>query len=204
MFKLLFPGEYVLGKTELVANCGHFALNGLVDRNTGLTGETDLIFLLACGVDAVSAGSLLCGTNFTDDVTGYLTANVLAEEVVGVDSDEEVTEVEGNLLAVLKTGKSLTVGTVLESFFPQLFRTVATVRLSQVSAKTDRRFPSTSVTSLSLLTQITSSAKTFAVRRPAISSVKFVPQERLPELRESTLQVKRNMRSASLVKQVFR
>ena len=129
MFKLFFPGEYVLGKTELVANCGHFALNGLVDRNTGLTGETDLIFLLACGVDAVSTGSLASTANLADDVAGLLTSELFAQEVVGVDSDEEVTEVEGSGLAVSAlTGQSLTVATVLQNSGQQFYEQSETVR----------------------------------------------------------------------------
>ena len=74
------------------------------------------MLLLACRVDALCTGSLLCAANFADDVACLLTANVFAEEVIGVDSDEEVTEVEGNLLAVFaKAGESLTVVTILES-----------------------------------------------------------------------------------------
>ena len=49
--------------------------------------------------------------------------------MVGVDSDEEVTEVEGNLLAVLETGKSLTVGTVLKNCGKELYEHSVAVAL---------------------------------------------------------------------------
>ena len=96
-------------------------MDGFVDRNAAiLTGLPNEIFFLACGVNSFATGSLLGSTDGTNDVTGFLSANVLAEEVIGVDGNEEVTEmvrylfallvlaVEGlSVIAVLKSGRQV-------------------------------------------------------------------------------------------------
>ena len=91
-------------------------LNGFVDRYAVLARETDLIRLFAGGVDALSAGCLLGLTNRTDDVASLLAAELFAQEVVGVDRDEEVTEMERNLFAVLAlAGQHVAVVAILQN-----------------------------------------------------------------------------------------
>ena len=74
------------------------------------------MFLLTCGVDALGSGSLLGVADRADDLAGFLAAELFAEEVVGVDGDEEVTEVIGDLFTVRTLAvESLTVVAVLKN-----------------------------------------------------------------------------------------
>ena len=117
MFILFLPGEYVLGKSEIVSYLDHFFLNCLGYRNTGiLSGEPYLVLLLACGVDSLCTGSLLGVTNATNDLSGLLSCKVFAEEVLGVDSDEEVSKViRTDVTVLILAVECLTVSTVLKN-----------------------------------------------------------------------------------------
>ena len=88
----LFPREFII-KTELVPYSVDFALYGLVNRNAlGLTLFPDFVFLLARDINSLLAGSLSRSSYGADDVARLLAADVLAEEVVGVNRDKEVAE----------------------------------------------------------------------------------------------------------------
>ena len=103
-------------QSKLVADSNDFLLNRFVDRYAGiLAAEPHFIFFLVCGIDAVRIRSLFGGANGTDDLAGLLSAQILAQEMVGIDCNKEVTEVIRNLLAVGALAiKSLALSTVLQ------------------------------------------------------------------------------------------